>query len=273
MLSAGFTHVLAESGTGVLGTMGGRFIDEQIPLLLESGISTAVLLHGSEIRDPIAHQQYGYSPFHERDDLTIRLEKSVADLQPRLERIGVPIFVTTPDLLQYTEGEWLPLVVDVEYWSSIHARPDKAIPAVLHMPTSSKLKGSQQIDSELMKLESAGKIRYIRPDRKVPASLVPSLIEKSDIVIDGLVIGAYGVTSCQAMAARRIIIGNTNELGKISSECPILHSDPAIISSVILDLIDSRNAWESLGEAGYRFANKYHNGSLTASKLSRFLDT
>ena len=97
MLSAGFTHVLAESGTGVLGTMGGRFIDEQIPLLLESGISAAVLLHGSEIRDPIAHQQYGYSPFHERDDLTIRLEKSVADLKPRLERVDVPIFVTTPD--------------------------------------------------------------------------------------------------------------------------------------------------------------------------------
>ena len=272
MLSAGFTHVLAESGTGVLGTMGGKFIDEQIPLLLESGISTAVLLHGSEIRDPIVHQQYEYSPFHDRDDLTIKLEKSVANLKSRLDRVDVPIFVTTPDLLQYTRGEWLPLVVDVEYWNSINPRPDKAIPAVLHMPTSSKLKGSQQIDSELMKLENAGKIRYIRPERKVPASLVPSLIDKSDIVIDGLVIGAYGVTSCQAMAAGRIVIGNTNELGKISSECPILHSDPAIISSVIHDLIDSRNAWESLGEAGYRFTNKYHNGSLTASKLSRFLD-
>ena len=273
MLSAGFTHVLAESGTGVLGTMGGKFIDEQIPLLHESGISAAVLLHGSEIRDPVVHQQYGYSPFHERDDLTTRLEKSVTNLKPRLEKIDVPIFVTTPDLLQYTRGEWLPLVIDVEYWNSIDARPNNAIPTVLHMPTNSKLKGSQQIDSELMKLETAGKIRYIRPEKKVAASLVPSLIEKSDIVIDGLVIGAYGVTSCQAMAARRIVIGNTNELGKIRPECPIFHSDPAIISSVIHDVIDNRDAWESLGEAGYQFTKKYHDGSLTASKLSGFLDS
>ncbi len=273
MLSDRYTHVLAESGTGVLGTMGGRFIDEQIPLLNESGISAAVLLHGSEIRHPVAHQQYEYSPFHEKDDLTARLEKSVDNLKPRLERIDIPIFVTTPDLLQYIPGEWLPLVIDVEFWNSIDEQPNKEVPAVLHMPTNSKLKGSQQIDSELMKLESTGKIKYIRPEKKMSASLVPSLIEKSDIVIDGIAIGAYGVTSCQAMAARRIVIGNTNELGKIRSECPILHSDPAIISSVIHDVIDNRDAWKSLGEAGYQFTKKYHDGSLTASKLSGFLDS
>lgn len=271
MLSTGFSHVLAESGTGVLGTMGGRFIDEQVSLLLESGISVAVLLHGSEIRDPLTHQQFTYSPFRDKDDLTGKLEKAVADLRPRLGNIGVPIFVTTPDLLQYTEGEWLPSVVDVDFWSSIPARPDKSIPTVLHMPTSNKLKGSQHIDTELLRLEKAGMIKYLRPETKIPASLVPSLIAQSDIVVDGIVIGAYGVTSCQSMAAGRLVIANTNELGEIRSKCPVLHADPAILGSVLEELLENRMGWESIGHAGHSYTRKYHDGSATALKLSGFL--
>ena len=273
MLSAGFSHVLAECGTGVLGTMGGKFIDEQVSLLDESGISVAVLLHGSEIRDPIAHQQYAYSPFQDNDDLTKTLEKAVSILRQHLGNSDIPIFVTTPDLLQYIEGEWLPAVVDVNFWSSIPSRPNKSIPTVLHMPSSNQLKGSKYIDFELLRLENAGKIKYIRPETQTPAALVPSLIAQSDIIIDGIVIGAYGVMSCQAMAAGRLIITNTNELGEIREECPILHADPAILNLVLEDLLENRTQWDSIILRGQEFVRKYHDGSFTAQKIQDFLNT
>ena len=273
ILSNGYSHILAESGTGVLGTMGGKFIDEQVSLLAESGISVGVLLHGSEIRDPVVHRQFDYSPFHLKDDLTEKLEKAVADLQKRLDGVKVPIYVTTPDLLQYIRGEWLPLVVDINFWGSIPIRPDDPIPTVLHMPTSGKLKGSKHIDTELLRLEKTGAIKYLRPETKVPAALVPSLIEKSDIVVDGIVIGAYGVMSCQSMAAGRPVIANTNELGEIRSKCPVLHADPAILGSVIEDLLENRSKWHAITNAGREYVQKYHDGSYTAQKLQSFLNT
>jgi len=273
ILSNGYSHILAESGTGVLGTMGGKFIDEQVSLLAESGISVAILLHGSEIRDPAVHRQFYYSPFHLKDDLTEKLEKAVGDLQKRLDGIKVPIYVTTPDLLQYIRGEWLPLVVDINFWNSIPTRPDDPIPTVLHMPTSGKLKGSKHIDTELLRLEKAGAIKYLRPETKVPAGLVPSLIAKSDIVVDGIVIGAYGVMSCQSMAAGRPVIANTNELGEIRSKCPVLHADPAILGSVLEDLLENRTKWDTITKDGREYVQKYHSGSYTAQKLQSFLNT
>ena len=53
LLAEGFTHILAESGTGVLGSMNGGFIDEQLQMLEVDGQRVAILLHGSEIHDTV----------------------------------------------------------------------------------------------------------------------------------------------------------------------------------------------------------------------------
>ena len=110
-------------------------------------------------------------------------------------------------MLQDIDTTWLPAVIDVR-WAVLTEAFTEPLPTVLHLPSRSRLKGSEYVDPVLNKLRDEGLIRYLRPDQKVNASDVAGLIEEADIVIDGIVIGAYGVMSCQALAAGRLSVGN-----------------------------------------------------------------
>lgn len=270
-LRAGFTHVLAESGTGVLGSLNGGFIDEQLPLLREDGLEVGVVFHGSELRDPRRHSQRPYSPYAVDDELTRSLEQATARLRAHLANLDIPVFVTTPDLLQDIDGTWLPVVIEYAKWSSAVEPFTREVPTVLHLPSRSRLKGSEHVDSVAYALAEEGLIEYLRPTEHVSPAEVLSLIEQADIVIDGIVIGAYGVMSCQTLAAGRISIANLSELGKLESECPIVNADPGTLDSALHELLANRETWHQLSEAGRDYVTRYHDGAYTARTLQSFL--
>lgn len=270
-LASGFTHVLTESGTGPLGSLNGGFIDEQLPVLVEDGLSVGLILHGSEIRDPRRHVHRQYSPYTVKDDLTHRLEQATARLRRHLEGLEIPTFVTTPDLLEDVDGTWLPVVVDFPRWAGVAEPFVNPVPTILHLPSRSRLKGSEYVDPLLRRLEAEGKIRYLRPETHVPPEDVIGLVEHADIVVDGIVIGAYGVMSCQSLAAGRISIANLSELGLLGQECPIVDANPGTLDGVVHELLADRDRWKELSTAGRDYAAKYHNGAYTADVLKPFL--
>lgn len=273
-LAGGITHVIAESGTGILGSLNGGFIDEQLDVLREDGVRVAVLLHGSEIRDPRRHRLLPYSPYAIDDQLTRSIEQASSRLRTHLARLrgfDVPLFVTTPDLLADVNATWLPVVVDVDRWGALQEPGRGELPTILHLPSNGRLKGSPYVDEVVSELAAAGAVRYLRPER-VGASDVERLVEEADIVVDQVVIGAYGVMSCQAMAAGRIVVANIRDIGSLRDECPIVHADPGSLRAVLLDLLDRTAEWKERGEAGRRFAARYHDGAETARVLQGFLD-
>lgn len=272
LIASRFTHVLTESGTGILGSLNGGFVDEQLQLLRDDDLHVGVLLHGSEIRDPRRHRALPFSPYAEHDELIGRLEQSVARLRRHLEGLDVPVFVTTPDLLEDVDGTWLPVVVDVKEWSSLKAPFDSEIPRVLHLPTNGLLKGSSHVDPILKRLEEARLIEYSRPTGSLSASEVRTAMEQADLVIDGIVLGAYGVMSCQAMAAGRIAIANTSALGSFEERAPIIDANPSTLESTLRALLSDRDSWQRLAAEGLAFVAEYHDGAYTARQLSDFLD-
>lgn len=272
LLASNFTHVVAESGTGVLGSLNGGFIDEQLDVLREDGLQVAVLLHGSEIRDPARHRALPYSPYAADDEFIRALEQANQRLRNHLEGLDVPMFVTTPDLLHDVDATWLPVVVDTERWASLDKPFQSEVPTVLHLPTNSRLKGSEYVDPVLRHLESEGRIRYLRPEEGAAALEVLSLIEQADIVVDQIVIGAYGLMSCQAMAAGRLAIANTRDIGSLGPDCPVIHADPGTLHEVLDDLLGNRSSWSDRAGAGREFVATYHDGSATSEVLRPFLN-
>ncbi len=273
LLSTNFTHLLSESGTGILGDLNGGFIDDQLEVLTQSGLKVAVLLHGSEIRDPRRHRELPYSPYKTRDSLIKSLETATGRLRQHLIGLDLPFFVTTPDLLEDVPATWLPVVINVELWEGLAPRSSGTIPTVFHLPSNNQLKGSAFVDKTLFMLQEKGVIRYLRPDSLVPASIVPSLIQQSDIVIDGIVLGAYGVMSCQSMAAGKITIANIRDISPTIEHCPIVHADPDSLENVLNQLLVDQNKWEEIGYAGQRYVRKFHDGTATANCLSTFLES
>lgn len=271
LLSSTCTHAITESGTGLYGALNGGFIDEQIVQMRKDRLEVAVLLHGSEIRDPHRHRSLPFSPYASDDPLIGDLEQAVARLRRHLDGLDVPFFVTTPDLRADIDAEWLPVVIDPAPWAALDPAFERDTPVVLHMPTNGLLKGSDHVDEVLFALEREGLIDYLRPTESMQPADVAATIEKADIVIDGIVLGAYGVMSCQTMAAGRIAVANIRDLGGIKGSCPILDADPSTLGAVLRDLLSDRDSWGEIADAGRAFVDEYHDGAFTAQQLTGFL--
>jgi hypothetical protein len=206
-----------------------------------------------------------------RDESIRAIEQAAARLRDHLDRIDVPVFVTTPDLLEDIPATWLPVALDTKPWAALKDPFQDPVPTVLHLPSNSLLKGSAHVDPVLRALDSEGLIRYLRPDSGTAADNVPSLVETADIVVDQIVIGAYGLMSCQSMAAGRLSIANIRDIGFLRRDCPIIDADPDSLDRVMRDLLVDRSSWESRARAGKKFVETYHNGEASARALQPFL--
>ena len=181
------------------------------------------------------------------------------------------MFVTTPDLLQDIDATWLPVVVDTKVWGGLERPFQGEVPTVLHLPTNSRLKGSEYVDPVLRQFEDEGRIRYLRPEGAVAVEVL-SLVEQADIVVDQIVIGAYGLMSCQTMAAGRLAIANTRDIGFLGPDCPVIHADPGTLHEVLDHLLEDKASWSDRADAGRRFVATYHDGSATSEILRPFLN-
>ena len=271
-VAAGFTHVLAEGGTSVLGRLNGGFATDDVPFLAEHGVGLGLVMHGSEIRRPSVHREMlAHSPFHIEDETTAKLEHATRKLADQLDAFEGAVFVTTPDLLAYVpRANWLPVVVDTQRWHPASDHPANEKLVVAHIPSSERLKGTEYIDAVCRRLEHEGVITYVQVSGIAPDD-VPGYIRAADVVIDGLVLGAYGVMSVQAMASGAIAVADVSLLGSL--EAPIVSAQPESLRQALLDLNDDRSRMQDLRHAGIEFVRQYHNGEYAAAKLREFLET
>ena len=118
----------------------------------EAGVNVGLLFHGSDIRLPSRHaKRERWSPFTPGDDLTERLESQARRHAELVASLGLPVFVSTVDLLDdVPDAQWLPVAIDPTPWQQA-ARPLFAgeRPVVVHVPSNAQLKGTDRIDEVL----------------------------------------------------------------------------------------------------------------------------
>lgn len=272
-----FTHVLFEAGHPLLGTLNGRTFDHDVPAFRQRGIAAGVVLHGSEIRSPRAHRRLErHSPFvADNDDLVKRLQQRADDLAARLEAFDGDIFITTLGLVDFVhDARWLPLTVDPRLWVSQSPPFTDRRPVVANIPTSGRLKGSAYVSAACRRLSERGLINY-QPLRGVPYSAMPAVIENIDVLIDGLVLGDYGATACQAMAAGRLVVGHVSEQvrGRIPGGVPIVQATPETLEQVLLGIVADPEAAADRAARGPAFVRQYHDGRRAAAVLKDWMDS
>ena len=117
-MAANATHILIEALEPPFGRAFGRDVERQARALLDRGVSVAMMCHGTEIRLPSRHvQTTAWSLYNDPAVYTPRLEQVAQRNSRILERLRVPVFVSTPDLLiDVPTGAWCPVVVDRARW-------------------------------------------------------------------------------------------------------------------------------------------------------------
>ena len=269
-----FTHVLVEAGRPITGYLHSRNVDGEVNVFRGAGISCAVVSHGSDTRIPSHHvAKYPHSPFVAApEDVVETLENRAQQLVALYSRLDVPVFVSTPDLIDdLPNGIWLPVVVDKQKWQSPFTFSGQKL-RVLYAPSKSWIKGGPKVDEVLQGLADRGLIEYQRI-AGVPANDMPSYVKSADIVIDQFALGAYGAMAVQAMAAGKVVVGHVAPWvrDRIPGDVPIVESNVDQLEAVILNLVSNEELRRELVASGEQFVTKFHDGSYSGAVLKSWI--
>jgi hypothetical protein len=269
------THVIADAFLPVFGQLNGSNIGADLPALRRARIKVALLAHGSEVRNPQRHlRRYDNSLFHAADPATItRLTRVTAANRRLAEECGLPVFVTTPDLLDdLPSATWAPLVVDVDQWHSDRPVMDRRRPVVVHAPSARWTKGTGRVLPVLTEMHERGAIE-LRLVEMMPPAQLRDLIRDCDIVLDQFAIGTYGTLAVEAMAAGRPVIGFVDPAvhQAVGVTPPIVNARAEELRDALESLIDDAALAVRTGAASAAFARELHDGRRTAAAFATFL--
>ncbi len=284
----GMTHVLAESARPVLGDFHTGPVTEDLAALADAGIRTAVVLHGSEIRDLHQHAEHDpHSPFAgEWDERFTTMQRIVERTRSVLAEAGLPVYVSTPDLLDVVPGAvLLPVVIDVGAMTTAAAAGavttlERRRPVVLHAPSNPRLKGTETIETVLQRLDDDGLLTYRRL-AGVPHAHMPQAVAAADVVVDQIVLGNPGVLLAETLAAGRVAVAHltpqvrarmaTNDPD--GAEPPVVEATPDTFEAVIRQVLSERTTYQALAMQGPGWARRHHDGGRAAAALAPFLDS
>ena len=278
-VAAGFTHVMIEAVSSMFGAASDKVVGREVEWLRARGVQVGMLCHGTDIRLPDRHAQLDeWSPFRDAPDEWVSRLQARADFNQRvLDRVGGPVFVSTPEMLLDRPGaQWLPIVVDVDRWSTSSEilRGDR--PVVLHAPTNPLVKGTALIEPIVQSMHEAGAIDYRRVIR-VPSHLMPALYGDADVVLEQFALGMYSVTSVEAMAAGRIAVAHVHAQVRdhvrrtTGLELPVVEATPETLRDVLDDIRARPEHYRQVAQRGPVFVRAVHDGRLSAQTLAPFL--
>lgn len=278
-VGSGFTHVIIESGRHIFGTDG--HVSDQIDALRRRGVRVALVFHGSDIRLPSEHAAAEPdSPF--RGDLypdTARLEENALRNRALVAESGLPVFVSTPDLLGSVPGAtWLPVAVAGERWADAAAAPalERERPIVVHAPSNAGLKGSGLITATMQRLDAEGLIEY-REIAGVPAERMPEIYGAADIVLDQFSLGIYGVAAVEALASGRLVVSHVSAESRsvvkdsIGLDLPVVEARASELERLLRDVVADRPRFQRIARSGPGFVEAVHSGARSADALRAFL--
>ena len=276
---SGFTHVIVEAERWPFGGVLDESVTKQVRWLLQRGLRVAMVCHGSDIRLPSRHvSRYPDSPFlHGLKGIAPTLERTASRNRRVLDELGLPVFVTTPDLiLDVPYATWLPSIVDTGLWQSPRVPMTRDVPVVVHAPSKTTTKGSDAIDPVMHRLEDEGLISYRRVSA-VPHAQMPDVVRDADIVVEQIRMGDYSVAGIESMCAGRVVVGHVSDHTRqhvrsvTGRDVPVVEARAATLEQVVRDIVANPREFQSVARDGASFVQEVHSGPWTARVLEPFL--
>lgn len=240
-------------------------------------LRVALIAHGSDLRDPARHMArlpesyYRIAPAEWNADLGSRAARNRATARAS----GLPLFVSTPDLLlEDVSATWLPVVVDPARFAGAPELFSGNRIRVLHLPSRRvpPIKGTDLIDPVLRRLHEAGRIDYVSPT-SVPPGEVPALIRSCDVLVEQVRSGYYGVNAVEGMAAGRVVIGSlADDVAAVMPEAPPFVRVGAEGFAATMDsVLDDLDAARESAAAGPGYVHRWHDGRASAEVLAAWM--
>lgn len=140
--------------------------------------------------------------------------------------------------------------------------PNQHKPVILHAPSNSGYKGTEYLLKAVDKLKNEFDFEF-NMINNITISRLYEEISKSDLIVDQLIQGWYGMLPLEAMMFSKPVISYIREdvLKEIPVNCPIISANPDTIYDVLKNMLSNTDKWAEIGKEGRKFVEKYHNAS------------
>ena len=243
-----------------------------VPLLKQMGKKVIFYFHGCDIRgNKETIRKYEFSACKE-----CWPHRCNPHRERELEYAGKyadAVWVSTPDLLEFMPGAELFLQpFDVDRIKPVESRPPSQGPVrLVHAPSDAQLKGTKYL------LEALEAINY--KTKEVDLVLLQGMsnqevvaeLTRSDISVDQLLCGSYGVISLELMATGIPVICYIREdlVPLYPESLPIINANPRSLQSVIEGLLRNKSSWSEIAGAGQEYVKQYHSVQAAAQRAYR----
>jgi hypothetical protein len=235
-------------------------------LMKAAGKKVCFHFRGSEAR--LASVFREKNPFHYVDDDPDRIfRKFHEDSQKRyisfISGIADRVFVTDPELQTYVPGSHIvPRIF--EPLPSVRAGPLRTErPVIVHAPSRRGVKGTNAVLAAVETLKSEGLSFEFRLVEGLANDEALRVYADSDIIVDQLRIGWYGVLAVEAMAMGRTVVSYVRDdlVKGLGPALPIANANPLTIADVLRRCVTDYGYRASVAASGHEWFAKTHSSS------------
>lgn len=245
-----------------------------LPLLRLMGKKIIMSWHGQDLRqwdrfqaDPynkILSQKIGFSQFNEwRKRCRFNFIKLFVQ----------KMTVSTPDLLEFApQALFVPEMAPLNriLSSKLKAQDSKTGIVIFHAPSNRAIKGTEYVIKAVDRLKSEGEKVKLVLSENLSAQQIADSYQNTDLVIDQLLIGTYGVVAVEAMLSQKPVICYIREdlKDKYPADLPIINANPDNIYDILKATI-KRTDLIKLGEKSFKFILNFHSPEKLAQKWAK----
>ncbi len=160
----------------------------------------------------------------------------------------------------YKNVHVLPLAFDLSNTQPSYPNINNNSPLLIHAPTNREFKGSAYVEQAIETLRSNRTFTF-KMIEKMNHSEALEVYKKSDIIVDQLLCGTYGMLSVEAMALGKVVVGFIRDdvRDKLPLDLPIVIATPENLHEVLDELITNPKLRHEIGKKGRKFVEKYHS--------------
>ena len=163
------------------------------------------------------------------------------------------------------------LPIDVEEWQP-SAPPPGDVVRVVHAPNHPHYKGTRHIVDAVDRLRAEGSPVELSLVQGVPVDETRELYRRAHVVVDQLLIGAYGQFAIEGMALGRPVVCFLNPRFAPHhpewAEAPIVSATPDTIVEELRRLVTDAQLREDLGARGPEYVRRYHSLHAVGARMT-----
>ena len=163
--------------------------------------------------------------------------------------------------------------VNVSSYSPLYPSLSKKKPVIVHPVTARSAKGTSYVLDAIDRLRKKYEFDFILLEG-IPHANVILKMSEADILIDQLIIGAFGTTTLEGMALGKPTVCYLDDvlIKKLPSDCPIVNANPDTIYSALESLLSNPESRNNIGMRSRKYVEEHHDADKIAAQLMKIYE-